>query len=592
MIAKIPLTNLLQRIVFFLLLLGSTGLNAQLIPGTSGESKEGSAAEIQEDSLGRQTPRGTVSGFIQAMSDQNYTRASQYLELRKNLKKKEERERIVKIFQKLLDQGGNIMPYSWISNKGTGRTDDELAAGLDLVGTVTVSTEEINLYVENTGTDANAPLWRFSSDTVDKIAAIKGENEVLVNKVLPKVLQERLLGGVPVGHWLALIVLVVLSYLVAWAVLSLISLCIRTFWHKARTEPTSGIIEALDLPFRLYIAVWLFVALSKEVGISIIIRQRFSAITVTIGIVAFLILLWRMIDLLGNFSKSKMTLRGRISAISVIMFLSRTAKVAIVVFGIIAVLGAIGVDVTTGLAALGIGGIALALGAQKTVENFVGSVTLIVDQPIRIGDFCKVGDISGTVEQIGMRSTKIRTGERTIVTIPNGEFSSNKIENYAHRDRFLFTTVLGFRYETTPDQIRFLLVELRSILYAHPKVLPEQARVRFIGLGASELRIEVYGYITAPNSDGFLEVQEDLLLHIMEVVALSGTDFAFPSQTLYMATDSGISSEKAQSTADTVRSWKENNDLQLPNFTPEKIQQLKNTLPYPEEGSVSAVKNE
>src|SRR5690606_23005857 len=135
----------------------------------------------------------------------------------------------------------------------------------------------------------------------------------------------------------------------------------------------------------------------------------------------------------------------------------RAAKIAIVALGIIWILGAIGVDITTGLAALGIGGLALALGAQKTIENFVGSVTLITDQPIRVGDFCSVAGTTGTIEKIGMRSTRIRTLDRTVVTIPNGEFSSSKIENYAHRDRFWFHPVIGLRYETTPDQIRYLL---------------------------------------------------------------------------------------------------------------------------------------
>src|SRR5690606_19602519 len=119
-----------------------------------------------------------------------------------------------------------------------------------------------------------------------------------------------------------------------------------------------------------------------------------------------------------------------------------TAKVAIVVLGAIAILGTLGFDVKTGLAALGIGGIALALGAQKTIENFVGSVTLITDQPVRVGDFCKVGAVSGTVEQIGMRSTRIRTGERSTVTIPNGQFSSDMIENFATRERHLFAPVI------------------------------------------------------------------------------------------------------------------------------------------------------
>lgn len=185
----------------------------------------------------------------------------------------------------------------------------------------------------------------------------------------------------------------------------------------------------------------------------------------------------------------------------------------------------------------------------------MGSVTLVADQPVRVGDFCKVGDTVGTVEQIGMRSTRIRTNDRTIVTIPNGEFSSLKIENYAHRDRFWFHPILTLRYETTPDQIRFLLVQLRSVLISHPKVDPDPARVRFIELGAHSLNIEIFAYIHASDYSGFLEIKEDLFLRMMDVVEASGTGFAFPSQTLYVARDKGISGEKALEAEEKVRKW-------------------------------------
>src|SRR5690606_31289040 len=288
-------------------------------------------------------------------------------------------------------------------------------------------------------------------------------------------------------------------------------------WRKARTDPTSGVITALSLPFRIYFALWIFVDLSERIGISIIIRQRFSGFTVIVGFIAFLIFLWSLAEFIGELSKRRMSSRGNISGVSVILFLKRAAKIAIVIFGVIAILGILGFNVTTGLAALGIGGIALALGAQKTVENFVGSVTLITDQPVRVGDFCKVGETVGTVEKIGMRSTKIRTNERTIVTIPNGDFSSEKIENYAHRDRFLFHNILGLRYETTPDQIRYVLVEVRSLLYGHPKVSPDPARIRFLEYGSSSLNLEIFSYIDTLSFDEYLEVKEDLLLRIMDI---------------------------------------------------------------------------
>lgn len=579
------LKKLILSIGILIVLVSSYTVNAQLLTATKSAAE--TTEEIPQDSLGRRNPRGTVNGFIQAMADQNYVRASQYLVLSKrSFRKEEERERIVKSFQSLLDQSGDIVPYSLISNKSTGRTDDDLGQGIDLVGTITVDDKPISLYVENQAGEKDPPLWQFSAETVDAIAAINTEDQTLLDRILPDALKERKLAGVPVGHWVAVVVLVLISYLMAWGIIALISFLLIKLWPKARTQKMEAIIEAFSLPLKLYLAVWLFVSLSQHVGISIIVRQRFSYITVTIGIVAFLILLWKLTDFISVYSKEKMTLRGRISAISVILFLRRTAKMAIVIIGVIAILGAIGFDVTTWLAALGIGGIALALGAQKTVENFVGSVALITDQPIRVGDFCRVGDIKGTVESIGMRSTTLRTVARTIVTIPNGEFSSNSIENYSQRDRFVFNHVFGLRTETSPDQIRYLLVELRAILYSHPLINPEPAKVRFTGVGESSWNIEILAYIEVGNFDASQEVQEDLLLRMMDVINKSGSGFAFPSQTLYFAKDGGLSKEKSDEAVTKVKNWKENKELHLPKFDPKHIDELKGSIQYPEEGSV------
>jgi len=186
-----------------------------------------------------------------------------------------------------------------------------------------------------------------------------------------------------------------------------------------------------------------------------------------------------------------------------------------------------------------------------------------------------------------MRSTQLRTGERTIVTIPNGDFSSNRIENFAHRDRYLFNPVLQLRYETSADQIRYLLVELRKILYAHPLVSPDPARIRFAGYGSNSLNLEVWSYIDTPSFDVFLEVKEDLLLRMMDTIAASGTSLALPSQTLYFAKDGGFCQEKADEISEKIKTWKETNDLPLPNFASEDIEKLRGTISYPPDGSVS-----
>lgn len=576
-------------IFFWIILLQPALASAQLIPSTPTEVKE--TVQVPNDSLGRRTPRESVNGFFKAVSDQNYIRASQYLYLKRSYRTPKQRERIVKLMQNLLDQGGDIMPYSLISNKQTGQIDDGLEPELEFVGKLKIRDNDINLYLENNEKADAPPIWVFSAETVDSITSVRTEDELLINKILPEALKERLLAGVPIGQWLVILVLIAVSYFLAWGLVSLLIFLIGFIWKKAKTEPTSGIINTFSPPIQLAITLWLFIDFSQRIGISIIIRQRFSFLIVTVGIIAFLMLLWRITDFISELSKNRMTVKGRVSAISVILFLKRTFKVGIFVFGGIAILGAIGVDVTTGLAALGIGGIALALGAQKTVENFVGSVTLIIDQPIRVGDFCRINDIKGTVEQIGMRSTKVRTGERTVVTIPNGLLSATNIENYAFRDRFLFNPIFDIRSETTPDQIRYLLVEMLGILYAHPMVNSEDARVRFIGFGPSSIRIEVNCYIQVVSLDTSLEVKEDLLLRFMDIINESGTSLAFPSQTLYFSNDNSLSEEKGRATIEKVKTWKENKDLHVPRYSSEKIQEVEDSIVYPpEDASISEKK--
>lgn len=582
MIWKFKITALLLFFYFFFL---SIPVSAQILPGT--DAKEAVTPELEwpADSLDRRNPRGTVSGFIKAIADQNYVKASAFLDL-DEIPKAEQAE-LARKLKILLDQSGEILPYSWISDDATGDINDKLAPSYDKVGELSVDGEEIDLIVEEIKGPEGGPLWLFSSETLKEIAKIKEVQEtvLLIDQILPEYLEEKLWRGIPVGHWLFLLLSIVCSYLVAWFLVFLLFFIIKKLWRKARTEPTEGILQALKLPLKLFLASILFVASSQELGISIIVRQRFSELTLIVSLLAFLILLWRLNDFISKFTEKRMTLRGQFSAVSVILFLRRLAKIAIIIIGIISILSSFGFDVTAGLAALGIGGIALALGAQKSMENFVGSVTLIADRPIRVGDYCKIGTTSGTVEEIGMRSTRIRTLDRTIVTIPNGELSSTRIENYAPRDQFRFTTIFNFRYETTEDQLRFLLVELRKILYAHPKVFPEPARVRFIEFGSASLNVEIFAYLNAVSYEDFLEIREDLLLRMMEKVESSGTGFAFPSQTLYFAKDKGNSETKTKIAEEKVKEWKEHRDLNLPKFPQEEIEKLKDTIAYPPENS-------
>jgi small-conductance mechanosensitive channel len=238
------------------------------------------------------------------------------------------------------------------------------------------------------------------------------------------------------------------------------------------------------------------------------------------------------------------------------------------------------------LAGFGIGGIAFALAAQPTLQNLLSGFTIYADRPLSVGDFCRFGDKMGTVEEIGLRSTRLRTLDRTVVSVPNSQFLDMELENFARRDRFLFTTMLGLRYETTPDQLRFVLVELRKLLIAHPMVVAEPMRVRFAGFGAHSLDVEVFSYVLASDMDSFAAIREDLLLRIMATVDAAGTQFAFPSVTHYAAVDDEPDHARVAEAEAAVQDWRASGDLPFPDFEWQSKAELSGSLDYPPEGSV------
>jgi MscS family membrane protein len=193
----------------------------------------------------------------------------------------------------------------------------------------------------------------------------------------------------------------------------------------------------------------------------------------------------------------------------------------------------------------------------------------------------------GTVEEVGLRSTRLRTLDRTRVTIPNAEFSNLQIDNLARRDRFWYHPTLGLRYETTPDQIRYVLVEVRRMLYAHPKVDSASACVRFVRFGSSSLDLEVFSYVTVTAAAEYLEIAEDLNLRMMDIVAAAGSSFAFPSQTTYLEQGSGLDLDRGRAAEAQVRAWRERGELYLSRLPPEMIAEIDNTLAYPADGSAT-----
>ena len=198
---------------------------------------------------------------------------------------------------------------------------------------------------------------------------------------------------------------------------------------------------------------------------------------------------------------------------------------------------AIGLPIVSVLAGLGIGGLAVALALRPTLENLVGGVMLYIDRPARVGDFCCFSGEMGTVEEIGIRSTRIRALDRTVITVPNAQFADMQITNLSRRDQILVDETIGLRYDTSPDFMRTFLARAREMLLAEPTVDPETVRVRFMGYDDSTLKVNVRVYIRRLDFEEFLAIREGLFLAIYDLVKEVGADFAYPSQTLYLSRD-------------------------------------------------------
>ncbi len=248
----------------------------------------------------------------------------------------------------------------------------------------------------------------------------------------------------------------------------------------------------------------------------------------------------------------------------------------------------LGLPLYSVVAGLGVGGLAVALAIRPTLENLIGGIILYLDQPVRIGDFCSFGDKTGTVESIGVRTSKIRALDRTLITIPNSVLADMQLINWAKCDRMLITTTIGLRYETENDQLRYVLVKFREMLHAHPKIDSETVRVRFADFGQSSLDIGVRIYALTRDFNEYYAIREDVLLRMSEIVKNSGSSFAFPSQTLYMGRDDGLDVERGKTAAKEVESWRKAGKLPFPRLAPDRIEQLGGTLDYPPMGSVDA----
>ena len=283
-------------------------------------------------------------------------------------------------------------------------------------------------------------------------------------------------------------------------------------------------------PLRLLLAVAVFRACMEALAPSALLRTYLLNLMALLTVLGIASLAMRIVDVISDRITSRLDPRQRALSYSVIPLFVRFVKICLFCIAVLIVLERWGYPTSTIIAGVGVGGLAVALAAQKTIENLFGSISVIMDRPALVGDLCKFGGQLGIVEDIGLRSTRLRTLDRTVVTIPNSVFSTMTLENYARRDRMWFHFTLQLRRDTTPEQIRKMMDGTAAILQQHAQVDASGVPVRFVNISQQSFDLEVFAYVLTMEGDEYLKVQTELLLKILEAASDLGVGFAVPIQ--------------------------------------------------------------
>ncbi|KNG92119.1 mechanosensitive ion channel family protein [Pseudaestuariivita atlantica] len=496
------------------------------LPGSAQNAPDGADTAALSDPYGRVSPRGTVDGYLKAMREADPDKAALFLDLRE-VPKGQGARRATQL-KDLLDDGGYFFAADEISARPDGNLADEMSADLEEVGALTAGNRDRPLILQRVAQSGGHSIWLFSAPTVASIPDLhRVARRGVLDRVLPEDLKSVKLLTVPVGHWLAILIVAGLSALVGYWLARLALGALDWLLKARRTSAVPLDIEPVFLPLGTLLAVTIYREAVVLIGIQVVARGAIDWIAVTILWLAFAVLCLKVVDLIADVIRSAVQAGAHNASIAALILMRKVAKAVILAVLTVQILEILGFDVTTAIAALGIGGLALALGAQKTVENLVGSVNVVADRPVEVGDFCRFGDVTGTVEDIGIRSTKVRTPERTIVTVPNGTFAAMQIENFAVRDQFLFNAVLALRCDTPAADLRRILDALRTDLQSCPAIA-EGARVNLTALTRDSIEIEIYCYARAADYPSFLALREERLLAILATVSASDSRFAFP----------------------------------------------------------------
>ncbi|MBV1959772.1 MAG: mechanosensitive ion channel family protein [Pseudomonadales bacterium] len=476
------------------------------------------------DKYNRTTPYGSFKGLRKALISLDYELIKQYVDLRNLPKEIKSSDSDLLRHLRIVLARIPWIDINTLSDHPLGHKNDGLPAYRDLLVDIETPEGDVRLYLQRVpGNQGVAMVWKLSNHSVAQIPVLyRYYGYGKVGEQLSKKLPSYSFLGLEIWQWVLFFVVALASYIVAFITTRFISLVIRIRKGSVDEQLDKFIVG----PLRFIIFILLARSQLDDIASSALAKAVFETRTLMVIIVAWLTL--GLIDLIFGRLAERMKAAGNEHSVMLLRPARFILKMLIIIIAFISWLDNIGFSVSAMIAGLGVGGIAIGLAAQKSIENLIGAFTIYIAHPIRVGDFCRIGAHLGTIEEIGLRSTLLRTLDRSIVDIPNGTLASMNIENLTKREKILFKKIIRLRNDSTPTQVRSISENIREMLATHEDVHPVPARVRLTEYGEYSLNLELFSYIKTTDFDQYLSIVEDLNLKILDIVEAAGTKLAVP----------------------------------------------------------------
>jgi len=494
-------------------------------PSASPESETANETDNTGDS-----PRSMLTRFFELTRKGDYADAAKFLEMSGPMDPERAPE-LAKRLRLVLDHYV-VFDMNTVSPAHDGDTGDSLNAAVDEIARLPVGSSTAGVYVIRRKDDAR---WRFAKRTVSRI---DGWYDGMPNRFWLGLTPTPLLNQGPWGllwaQWCALPGFLALVWLAGIGLSRISRRILAPVLDRAGRPWWSELLHNAAGPLTTLFSLALARLLLPLLGLQPHANDYMGRLLLALSYATFFWTVARGIDAAGKIYARSQWGRGAPATRAIVLFTSRIGKSLVAVLAFVTLFSELGYPVSSLIAGLGIGGVALALSTQKSLENLIGAFSIAVDQPFREGDYVTVDGIAGTVEMIGMRSTRIRTQERTLVSLPNGKLADMKVETYAARDRIRLAFTFALVYGTTEAQLRQVIEKYEAFLRAHPKVWPEVVMVRFSSFGEYALMVDVWCWFMTTDYNEFCNYRQEALLGLMRIVEEVGTSLALPAQTLQL----------------------------------------------------------